>query len=174
MMAEQQAQLPVVKRRGTKQYVVLALVAVGILAVAAAVSFYSDEIHLYLSVGGWNGGTATRIAQQFIHHLQAGQQQKAIALLDPESFQTYQQDGKVVGLEHKDVSGRGRYRILFSEFIPRGPAEVRPAQLTGADQGGFVVPVRFADHTEGWFVVGRVPGGYRIINLPMVPGRFHY
>jgi len=154
--------------------IVLTLIVVVVLAVAAAVSFYSDEIHLYLSLGGWNSGTATRITQQFVQRLQAGRQQDALALIDPASYKTYTEAGKIVGLEHEDVSGRGRYRIRFDELVPPGQVNVGSPTLTAVDRGGFVVPVRFADRTEGWFVVSRFGRDYRITSLPMVPGRFHY
>jgi hypothetical protein len=173
-MAEQQAQLPAVKRRGTKQYVVLALVVVLLLAVAAAVSYYGDEIRLYLSVGGWNRGIAVRITRQFVDDLQAGRRKEALALVDAESYEPYSEEGKSVGLEHKDVSGRGRYRIGFEELIPPGKVTIGSPTLTGVDRGGLVVPVQFADGTQGWFVISRVEGAYRITSLPMVPGRFHY
>ena len=81
-MADQPAPLIVAKRHGTKQYVVLALVVALVLTVAAAVSYYSEEIHLYLRLGGWNSGTAARTTQQFIQHLQAGRAQQALALVD--------------------------------------------------------------------------------------------
>src|SRR5438270_3308402 len=161
-MAEQQAQLPVVKRRGTKQYFVLALVIAFVLAAAAAVSYYGDDIHLYLSVGGWNSGTATRITRQFVEHLQAGRRQDALALIDRDSYEPYSEDGKSAGLEHKDVSGRGRYRIRFDELVPAGKIQIGSPTLTAVDRGGFVVPVQFADGTRGWFVVSRNGGTYRI------------
>jgi hypothetical protein len=172
---EQQAHLPGTRRRGTRQYVVLAFVIVLLLAAASALSYYSEEIHLYLALGGWNRGAATRVTEQFIHRLQSGRLPDALALVDSASYQPYSEGGSAVGLEHVDTTtGRGRYRVRFNELIPPGHVEVRPAQLTTADQGGFVVPVRFADGTEGWFVIGRVRGGYRIVGIPTVPGRFHY
>ncbi len=171
---EQQVHLPGTRRRGTRQYVVLAFVIVLVLAAASALSYYSDEIHLYLTLGGWNAGVARRTTQQFIHRVQTGRFQDALALVDRGSFQPISEGGKVVGLEHIDVSGMGRYRVLFSELIPPGRVEVRAVQLTAVDRGGFVVPVRFADRTEGGFVVGRAHGGYRIVSIPTIPGRFHY
>ena len=172
---EQQVHLPGTRRRGTRQYVVLAFVIVLLLAAASALSYYSEEIHLYLALGGWNRGAATRVTEQFIHRLQSGRLPDALALVDSASYQPYSEGGSAVGLEHVDTTtGRGRYRVRFNELIPPGHVEVRPAQLTTADQGGFVVPVRFADGTEGWFVIGRVRGGYRIVGIPTVPGRFHY
>lgn len=174
-MAQPEARLPVFRRRGTRQYLALACAVVLVLAAAGAIAYYGDEIHLYLSLGGWNRGAATRLTQQFIARLQSGKPQAALALVDPGSYQPYREGGKVVGLEHVDnTTGRGRYRVRFDELIPPGRVEVRPVQLTMADQGGFVVPVRFADRTEGWFVVGRDPHGYRITGIPTVPGRFHY
>jgi hypothetical protein len=171
----QQASAQVGKRRGTRQYIALACVIVLLLAAAGALSFYSDEIHLYVSLGGWNRGAATRLTRQFIHDLQAGQTDAALALVDPESYQPYKEDSKVVGLEHVDVSGRGRYRVRFDELVPAGRMELKPVQLTASDRGGgFVVPVRYPDGAEGWFVVGRTGAGYRIVSVPTVPGRFHY
>lgn len=174
-MAQSEARLPVPRRRRARQYLALAGVILCVLAAAGAVAYYSDEIHLYLSLGGWNRGAASRLTEQFVHRLQAGQIQRALALVDPGSYQPYTEGGKPVGLEHVDnTTGRGRYRVRFDELIPAGHVAVRSAQLTTADQGGFVVPVRFADGTEGWFVVGRVRDGYRIVGIPTVPGRFHY
>jgi len=173
-MAEQQVRLPAAKRRGTKQYVVLALAVLLVLAAAAAVSYYSEEIRLYLNVGGWNSGTATRITQQFIDHLHAGRTQDALALVDRGNFDPITEHGKTVGLIHRSPSGMGRYRVLFHELIPPGPVQVEAPQLTAADQGGFVVPVRFADRTDGWFVVARLGNAYRIVEVPTVRGRFHY
>lgn len=173
-MTHEQARLSVSRRRGTKQYLVLACVVVILLAAASAVSFYSDEIHLYFALGGWNAGVASRTTEQFIQRVQAGKLPAALALIDPASYKPYTAGGKVVGLEHEDVSGRGRYYVLFAELIPPGPVAVRRVQLTTANQGGFVVPVRFADRSAGWFIVGRVHDRYRIVSIPMIPGRFHY
>jgi hypothetical protein len=170
----QQTGLQAGKQRRAKQYVVLALVIVCLLAAAGAVSYYGEEINLYLSLGGWNAGTATRVTDQFVRHLQSGQIREALALVDSKSYQPYKQDGKMVGLEHNDESGRGRYHVSFKEMIPPGRVELGKVQLTSSDRGGFIVPVRFADRTEGWFVVGRTPDGYRIVSIPTVAGRFHY
>jgi hypothetical protein len=109
-----------------------------------------------------------------VDDLQAGRRKEALALVDAESYKTYAEDGKPVGLEHQDVTGRGHYRIRFDELIPAGEVKVGSPTLTGADRGGFVVPVRFTDRTEGWFVVGRFGSAYRITSIPMVPGRFQY
>jgi len=173
-MTQQQTGLQAGKRRGAKQYVVLALVVACVLAAAGAVSYYGEEINLYLSLGGWNAGTATRVTDQFVHHLQAGQLQAALPLVDSNSYELYKENGKAVGLEHKDESGRGRYYVLFKEMIPPGRVQLGKVQLTSSDGGGFIVPIRFADRTEGWFVVGRTPEGYRIVSIPTVAGRFHY
>lgn len=174
-MEQPAARLPVSRRRRTRQYFALAGAIALVLAAVGALAYYGDEIHLYLSLGGWNTVAATGITRQFIDRLQSGKLQQALALVDPGSYQPYREGGKLVGLEHVDnTTGRGRYRVRFDELVPPGPVQLRPPQLTTSDQGGFVVPVRFADRTEGWFVVGRVRDGYRITGIPTVPGRFHY
>lgn len=173
-MTEQPIQ-PVVKtRRGAKSYTILALVILAILAAAGAVSYYGSEIRLFLSLGGWNQGAASRVAEQFIDHLQAGRRKEAVALISPDAYKTYSEGGKEVGLEHISPSGRGRYFLPFDTLIPAGKATLGDVEMTDADGGGFVVPVQFADKTKGWFVVGRTGEVYRITSLPTVPGRFHY
>jgi hypothetical protein len=173
-MTQQQTGLKARKRGGARQYLVLACAVACVLAAAGAVSYYGEEIRLYLSLGGWNSGTATRVTDQFVRRLQSGQILNALALVDPSSYQPYKENDQVVGLEHNDESGRGRYHVLFKELIPPGHVELGKVQLTSSDRGGFIVPVRFGDRTEGWFVVGRTQNGYRIVSLPTVPGRFHY
>jgi hypothetical protein len=174
-MTQEQARIPPVgRRRSAKQYVAVVMVLVAVLAAAGAISYYGEEIGLFMSLGGWNRGVATEITQQFIDHLQAGKIPEAVALVDPNSYKPYEQGGKQVGLEHDDVSGRGRYNLLFDELIPPGKVELGSVTMTASDGGGFIVPARFADGTEGWFVVGKVGDRYLITSLPMVPGRFHY
>jgi hypothetical protein len=170
----QQAQLPIGRRRGAKQYVALALVVVCLLAAVGAISYYGEEIGLFMSLGGWNRGAATQITRQFIDHLQAGKIPDAVALVDAKSYKPYEPEGTLIGLQHDDVSGRGRYHLLFDELIPPGKVELGSVSMTASEGGGFVVPARFADDTKGWFVVGKVGGRYLITSLPMVPGRFHY
>jgi hypothetical protein len=161
-------------RRGAKSYLVLAVVILAILAAAGALSYYGDELRLFLSLGGWNRGAATRVTEQFIDHLQAGRRKEAVALVSPEAYKTYAEGGKEVGMEHISASGRGRYFLPFDTLIPPGKATLGSVEMTSADGGGFIVPVTFADKTEGWFVVGRAGEEYRITSLPTVPGRFHY
>jgi hypothetical protein len=172
-MTQEQTRPAVGKQRGKKQYIVAAVVVVLLLAAVGASSYYSEEIQLYLSLGGWNKGAARHVTQQFIAAMQAGKIQDAVALVDPGSYKPYDEGGKQAGLERAE-EGRGRYYVPFDHMIPPGKVEFRAIQLTSLDRGGFEVPVRFADGTEGWFVVSRVGKEYRITGVPTIPGRFHY
>lgn len=161
-------------RRRSRPYVLLAGVILLILLAGSAVAYYGEEIRLYLSLGGWNRAAAVRVVEEFVGHMQEGRIQEAVALVDPEHYRPYSEGGREVGLEHQDLSGRGRYFLPFDTLIPPGKVELGRVQLTAADGGGFVVPARFADGTEGWFVVARSGSKHRIVGLPTVPGRFHY
>lgn len=161
-------------RRATRSYLALTAVILAILVAAGALSYYGDEVRLFLSLGGWNRSAAVRLTNQFIDHFQAGRIEEAVALVSPEHYTLYSEGGKEAGLEHQSASGRGRYFLPFDTLIPPGKASLGPVEMTAADGGGFVVPVRFADGTEGWFVVARSGKEYRIVGLPTVAGRFHY
>jgi hypothetical protein len=173
-MTQEQSEPRAKAQRGTKSYLVLATVILAILVAAGALSYYGDEIRLFLSQGGWNRGEATRVTRQFIDHLQAGRRKEAVALVSPDHYTTYSEGGKEIGLEHQSASGRGRYFLPFETLVPPGTVTLGQVEMTAADGGGFVVPVSFADGTKGWFVVARAGEAYRIVSLPTVPGRFHY
>jgi hypothetical protein len=173
-MSQEQTHPASKARRGTRAYVLLAMVILAILAAAGALSYYGDELRLYLSLGGWNQGAAARVTEQFVDRVQSGRTKEAVALLSPEEYKVYSEAGKEVGLEHVSPSGRGRYFLPFDTLIPPGKVTLGRIEMTASDGGGFIVPVTFADKTEGWFVVRPTREGYRIVGLPTVPGRFHY
>jgi hypothetical protein len=173
-MTQEQSQPQAKARRGAKSYSVLTVVILAILLAAGGLSYYGEEVRLFLSLGGWNRGTATQLTRQFIDHLQGGRVKEAGTLVSPEHYKTYSEGGNEIGWEHISASGRGRYFIPFDTLVPPGEVTLAKVEMTTADGGGFVVPARFADGTEGWFVVARTETDYRIVSLPTVPGRFHY
>lgn len=156
------------------RYLLLAAIIIVVVGGMAGGTFYEREIRLFVTQRAWNKGAAAGVVQRFVALVQNSKIDEAIALVDSESYEPISKDNKVIGLQHKDASGMGRYKVYFNELIPAGEIQIQRVYLSTAGEGGFVVSVQFGDGTPGDFMVKRVNGAYKITSVPMSEGRFHF
>lgn len=154
------------------RYLFLVIVIALVVGVMAGYTFYEREVRAYWNQRGWKTGAASAVVMRFIESVQSQKFNEAVALVDAESFEPLSQDNKVVGLQHKDPSGMGRYMLHFDKLIPAGEATVEAVKFQATNQGGFSVLVKFGDGKTGDFFVKRIEQDYKIVSLPIQAAQF--
>ncbi|MCS6859549.1 MAG: hypothetical protein NZT92_04420 [Abditibacteriales bacterium] len=135
-------------------------------------TFYEREVRAYWHQKGWKKKAASAVVLRFIESVKSQNFNEAVACVDAGSFEPLSEDNKVVGLQHKDPSGMGRYMLYFDKLIPAGNATIESVKFQATNQGGFSVLVRFGDGETGDFFVRRIGQDYKIVSLPMQAARF--
>lgn len=150
-----------------RDYVIVTLVIILVLAGIAGFGFYRDEVTAYLRLKAWDMGPVTDGTRKFVAAAATGDGAALQPLLGPESanLQPVRKKDKIVAFLVPDYGG-AKNRTL-KRLAPTATAKIGAPEIIYLDGGAVTVDADFPSHKLK-FRWDRLGGNWKIVKLDYI------
>lgn len=153
-----------------RDYVIVTVVVILVLAGIAGFGFYRDEVTAYLRLQAWNMAPVTDGTRQFLAAASKGDSAALQPLLGPENpdFQPVRKNDKIVAFMIADYGGAKRHSL--KNIAPTADAKLGKIEIIYLDGGVATIEAQYPTHRLK-FRWDRLAAGWRIMKVEFLQTR---